>query len=94
LDIETYWDSLFSHKILSAELTETFLNTQIAFDDIDGYSCGIYKRLGDSMFSILGGDAGVGFDSRRLVQEKLTINILSNITNGENGIRAVVLGFL
>jgi len=45
------------------------------------------------MFSIVGGDAGVGFDSRYLVQEKLTINILSNITNGENGIIEVVLGF-
>jgi hypothetical protein len=45
------------------------------------------------MFSIVGGDAGVGFDSRHLVQEKLTINILSNITNGENSIRDVLLGF-
>jgi CubicO group peptidase (beta-lactamase class C family) len=47
-----------------------------------------------SYSNIVGGDAGVGFDSRYLVQEKLTINILSNITNGENGIRDVVLGFL
>ena len=48
----------------------------------------------DSMFSIEGGDAGVGFDSRYLIQEKITINILSNITNGENEIRVVVLDFL
>jgi hypothetical protein len=69
------------------------LNTQYIFNDTDGYGYGIYKRLDDSMFSIAGGDAGVGFDSRRLVAENLTINILSNITNGENAIREVVLGF-
>jgi hypothetical protein len=46
------------------------------------------------MFWIEGGDAGVGFDSSHLPQEKLTINILSNITNGETGLRDAVLGFL
>jgi CubicO group peptidase (beta-lactamase class C family) len=92
-DLRIFWDSLFSNGILSAELTKTYLNTHYTFDDADGYGYGIYKRLDDSMFHIEGGDAGVGFDSRYLVQEKLTINILSNITNGENPIRDVVLGF-
>ena len=67
------------------------MKTHCTFDGTNGYGCGIYKRLDDSMFSIMGGDAGVGFNSRYLVQEKLTINILSNITNGEEGMRDVVL---
>jgi len=92
-DLRSFWDSLFSNRILSAELTGTYLKTHCTFNDTDGYGCGIYKRLDDSMFSIVGGDAGVGFDSRYFVQEKLTTNILSNITNGENGIRDVILGF-
>jgi CubicO group peptidase (beta-lactamase class C family) len=92
-DLRSFWSSLFSNQILSAELTQTYLNTHFTFNDTDGYGCGIYKRLDDSMFWIVGGDAGVGFDSRYLLQEKLTINILSNITNGENGIRDVVLDF-
>jgi CubicO group peptidase (beta-lactamase class C family) len=92
-DLRSFWDSFFSHRILSAELTETYLDTHCTFNDTNGYGCGIYKRLDDSMFSIVGGDAGVGFDSRYLVQEKLTINILSNITNGENRIRGVFLDF-
>jgi hypothetical protein len=46
------------------------------------------------MFAIVGSDAGVGFDSRHVVAEKLTINILSNITNGEELIRNVVLEHL
>jgi CubicO group peptidase (beta-lactamase class C family) len=93
-DLRAFWGSLFSNRILSAELTGTYLSTHWRFSDRDGYGCGLYKRLDDSMFSIVGGDAGVGFDSRYLPEEKLTINILSNITNGEDGIRDVVLGFL
>jgi CubicO group peptidase (beta-lactamase class C family) len=93
-DLRAFWDSLFSHRILSPELTATYLRTHVPFDDTDGYGCGLYKRLDDSIFWIEGGDAGVGFDSRYLPQGKRTINILSNITNGEDDIRDVVLGFL
>jgi CubicO group peptidase (beta-lactamase class C family) len=90
-ELRAFWDSLLSNRILSKELTETYLKTHCTFDDTDGYGCGIYKRLDDSMFWIVGGDAGVGFDSRYLPRERLTINILSNITNGEDGLREVVL---
>jgi CubicO group peptidase (beta-lactamase class C family) len=93
-DLRAFWDSLFSNRILSEELTEAYLDTHSTLNGNAGYGCGIYKRLDDSMFSIVGGDAGVGFDSRYVVQERLTINILSNITNGENGIRDIVLGYL
>jgi CubicO group peptidase (beta-lactamase class C family) len=93
-DLCTFWDSLFSNRILSAELTETCLSTHVNFDDREGYGCGLYKRLDGSMFWLEGGDAGVGFDSRYLPQEKLTLNILSNITNGEADIRDAVLGLL
>jgi CubicO group peptidase (beta-lactamase class C family) len=93
-DLRAFWDSLFSNRILSEELTGIYLKTHCKFDDTDGYGCGIYKRLDDSMFSIVGSDAGVGFDSRYLVQDRLTINVLSNITNGEDRIRDVILEFL
>jgi CubicO group peptidase (beta-lactamase class C family) len=93
-DLRAFWDSLFSHRILSQELTESYLATHSTFNDDAGYGCGIYKRLDDSMFAIVGGDAGVGFDSRYVVQESVTINILSNVTNGENDIRDVVLDYL
>lgn len=92
-DLRAFWDSLFSHRILSAELTAAFLKTHGTFDATRGYGCGIQKRLDESMFFIVGGDAGVGFDSRYLVSEDLTINILSNITNGEEEIRDLVLDY-
>ncbi len=89
-DLRAFWESLFANRILSETLTETYLRTQVPFNGSSGYGCGMYKRLDDSLFSIEGGDAGVGFDSRYVVKERLTINILSNVTNGENGIRDFV----
>ncbi len=92
-DLRVFWDSLFSNRILSSALTETFLATHSTINNNIGYGCGIYKRLDDSTFSIGGGDAGVGFYSRHVVGEKLTVNILSNITNGEEGIRKILLEY-
>lgn len=94
-DLRSFWDNLLAFRILSKELTETFLSTQHPFDERSGYGCGIYKRLDESMYSIVGGDAGVGFDSRIVLKpKKLTISILSNITNGEEAIREVVMDSL
>ncbi len=93
-DLCAFWDGLFSNKILSKELTETYLKTHCKLNDKSGYSCGFYKRLDDSMFSLVGSDAGVGFDSRYLPQEKLVINILSNITDGEEDMRETILDYL
>ena len=93
-DLRAFWPSLFAGKIISDELLATYLATHTTFNDKAGYGCGIYKQLDDSMFSIVGGDAGVGFDSRYVVKEKLTVSILSNITNGENGMRRVILDCL
>jgi CubicO group peptidase (beta-lactamase class C family) len=90
-DLHLFWKNLFSQQILSKELTETFLATHHAFNKTSGYGCGVYKELDDSMFSIVGGDAGVGFDSRYLVEEAIVVNVLSNQTNGEETIREVVL---
>jgi CubicO group peptidase (beta-lactamase class C family) len=93
-DLRAFWESLFSYRILSEGLTQTYLKTCHTFNAASGYGCGIYKRLDDSMYALVGGDAGVGFDSRYVVSEKWTINILSNITNGEEAMREVVLGWL
>jgi CubicO group peptidase (beta-lactamase class C family) len=93
-DLHRFWQSLFDHKIVSKKLLINFLETRWKFDEKRGYGCGIYKRLDNSMFYIVGGDAGVGFDSRYLVDKKITINLLSNITNGENDMRTTILNNL
>ena len=93
-DLRAFWDSLFSYRILSKELTTTYLKTHVVLDTTRGYGCGMFKRLDDSMFAIVGADAGVGFTSWHLVQDRLTINVLSNITNGDEDVKEVVLRHL
>jgi len=93
-DLFSFWKQLSSYRILSKDLTEIFLKTQWKFNDEKGYGCGIYKKLDDSMFYIVGGDAGVGFDSRYLPEQKIIINIISNVTDGEEEIRSFILSKL
>jgi CubicO group peptidase (beta-lactamase class C family) len=88
-----FWDNFLAHKILSPALTAAFLATQFAFNNTHGYGCGLYKKLDDSLFYIVGGDAGVGFDSRHLPVQNMTINIFSNVTNGEEEMREVLRPF-
>jgi CubicO group peptidase (beta-lactamase class C family) len=90
-DLHSFWNRFLANKIISKKLTDIYLSTQHRFNEVDGYGCGIYKRLDDSMYWIVGGDAGVGFDSRYLRSDQVTINILSNITDGEAAIRDVLL---
>ncbi|MBK8129360.1 MAG: hypothetical protein IPK53_10730 [bacterium] len=74
-DLRSFWQHLFSHRLLSPELTAVFLQTHYRFNDKSGYGCGLYKQLDDSLFALVGGDAGVGFDSRYLVNHKITASI-------------------
>jgi CubicO group peptidase (beta-lactamase class C family) len=90
-DLRVFWDAWFSTRILSAGLTTMYMETHHVLNATSGYGCGLYKRLDNGMFSIVGGDAGVGFDSRYVVPRKMTINILSNITNGEETLRDIIL---
>jgi CubicO group peptidase (beta-lactamase class C family) len=93
-DLQSFWSYLFSQKIISKSLLEEFLRTQYEFDEKRGYGCGIYKWLDDTMYYIVGGDAGIGFDSRFLPGCKLTINILANLTNGEAEMRRTIMNSL
>jgi hypothetical protein len=93
-DVRALWNNLFSYSILSEELTTVYLETHSVLDATNGYGCGVFKRLDDSMFAMVGGDAGVGFDSRYFVQDGLVINILSNITGGDEYVKAFVLSWI
>ncbi|PKO02661.1 MAG: penicillin-binding protein [Chloroflexi bacterium HGW-Chloroflexi-5] len=92
-DLRACWQNFFAHRILSPNLTNVFLQTHERIDEKIGYGCGLYKRLDNSLFSIVGGDAGVGFDSRYFVHHRMTASILSNTTNGEEDLREVVMDF-
>ncbi len=93
-DLNAFWDSFLSSRILSERLTSAYLRTRLAINEKSGYGCGIYKRLDDSMYFIVGGDAGVGFDSRWMPKEKLILSILSNVTDGEERMRDIILSMM
>lgn len=89
-DMVLFWDALLSNKILSKELTEEYLKTHVTFNERAGYGCGIYKLFKKPSFLIIGGDAGVGFLSKYVVEEKLLITILTNRSDAEEAIRDVI----
>jgi CubicO group peptidase (beta-lactamase class C family) len=91
-DLQKFWNALLNYRILSKELTTQFLSPQVAINDSVDYGYGIYlSQLGKrKTLFIVGGDAGVGFDSLYIPEEKLLVNILSNTTNGEEDMREVI----
>jgi CubicO group peptidase (beta-lactamase class C family)/protein tyrosine phosphatase (PTP) superfamily phosphohydrolase (DUF442 family) len=93
-DLRAFWEHLFNNKILSPALTASFLETRYKFDDKHGYGCGVYKNLDDSRYAIVGGDAGVGFDSRHFVDENITDqHPLESHQRRRGALREVVMEF-
>ena len=93
-DLRSLWTSLLSCGILSRSLTETCLATHQRLGPNRGYGCGIYKRLDESMLWISGSDAGVGSFSACHRQLGVVASVLSNVTDGEEEVRAAVLELL
>jgi CubicO group peptidase (beta-lactamase class C family) len=91
-NLYNFWRALFSNKILSKQLTKAFLSPHVIVDDPIEYGYGVYisKFSGMDMFFIVGGDAGVGFDSRYIPEKEIQITIISNTTDGEEKIRDVI----
>jgi CubicO group peptidase (beta-lactamase class C family) len=92
IDLFKFWKALFNNKILSKKLTKAFLSPHVIIDDPVEYGYGVYvsKYNGMDMFFIVGGDAGVGFDSRYIPEKDMQITIISNVTDGEEKIRDVI----
>jgi CubicO group peptidase (beta-lactamase class C family) len=91
-DLRNFWTALLNYQLLSKELTTLFLSSQITIEDSLAYGYGIYlSQLGKmKTLFIVGGDAGVGFDSLYIPEQKLLVNILANTTNGEEDMRAII----
>ncbi len=91
-DLHKFWRALFNNRILSKKLTGTFLTPHVIVDEPIEYGYGVYisKYSGMDMFFIVGGDAGVGFDSRYIPEKELQVTIMSNHSDGEEKIRDVI----
>lgn len=84
VDLDALWRALFSHKILSEEMTCRFLHAQVAMGgsgEHDGhYGLGVYlKRKGDhSVYYAVGGDFGVNFFTAYFPKQKIVASALAN----------------
>lgn len=95
-DLHNLWRVLFKYEIISLNLTREFLTPKVQVESGLEYGYGIYitEYQGRDMFSIVGGDAGVGFDSRYIPDTGIQLTIISNITDGEEKMRNIILPHL
>ena len=96
IDVQKLWKTFFSNRLLSSKLVGLFSTPNAVINNRVNYGYGMYimKYLGMDMFIYNGGDAGVGFDTRYIPEKELGTAVISNLTNGEEKVRAVILSNL
>lgn len=93
-DLDNFWRSFISNKVLSQQLTQEYLKTHVSFGDRAGYGCGLYKGFKTNSYFVVGSDAGVSFESRYFADSQTVINILSNKTNGDSKLGQTILNHI
>ena len=81
-DLDKLWRAVFANRILSKEMTQSFLALQVMIDEDDGesYGLGVYRILedGKTSYYAVGGDSGVVFFTAYFPQSKVTVSALGN----------------
>ena len=87
-DIHRFWKALLTGELLSEKTLKGYLHSQSKISERCDYSFGYYLPDPDSGGSLMmvGCDAGVGFKSKHILKENLTITVISNKTEGEKDI--------
>lgn len=95
-DIRKLWDALTGFRLLSPELTADYMTPHSFIWNRFNYGYGMYlmETFGRKTLAYFGGDAGVGFDTRYMPEEDLGFTIISNMTNGEEQVRPVIINNL
>jgi len=83
-DLITLWKQLLDYKILSQDLTDILLTPHTETNEEGYYGLGVWLDQKKDIYNpaIVGADAGVSFISKHMIKENLTINILSNTSEG------------
>lgn len=88
-DLEKFWNGLIDGKIIKDKsILNNYYEPFTKYEDGCGYSYGIYlpkPKYGSSLVMI-GGDAGVGFKSKIIIDKKLIFTVISNMSDGEEGL--------
>ena len=81
-DLDKLWRAIYAHKILSKEMTQSFLSLHVMIDEECGesYGLGIYRNLEDNKESYyaVGGDSGVDFFTAYFPQSKIVMSAFAN----------------
>ena len=88
-DFGRFWDALFEHRLLSAEMTKLFLSPQATYTWDNGiagaYGYGIWivpEGQTIQRYYGVGGDPGVAFVSAVFLKQKIEITVISNTDDG------------
>jgi CubicO group peptidase (beta-lactamase class C family) len=93
-DLERFWQALLGGAILKPALLGDWLRPRLHIEGERWAALGLTRRTDDGSLYIVGGDHGVGFDSRILSEQGLVMSILSNQSDGEEDLRRVLLAEL
>jgi len=90
-DLERFWPALLGGAILKPGFVEDWLRPRLHIEGERWAACGLTRRMETGSLSIVGGDHGVGFDSRIYPERGLTMSILSNQSDGEEEMRQALI---
>ncbi|MDR0897651.1 MAG: beta-lactamase family protein [Oscillospiraceae bacterium] len=79
-DLDTLWRAVFSGRVLSDSMLQSFLKAHIARDSGMSYGLGVYRfdRTSDTIYYAVGGDFGVDFFTAYFPKEKIVASALGN----------------
>ncbi len=94
-DVQKLWREMFAYRILPKEIIDLFITPHAAMNEGLDYGYGIYlpKTRKEKMLFFVGGDTGVGFDSRYLPGRETGFTVISNYSDGEETMREVMLSY-
>lgn len=96
-DMARLWQALLCGQLVPPDLLDDWLLPRRACSTAAAahYSArGLFVNQARGQLYVVGGDHGVGFDSRCLPRHRLTATILSNQSDGEEDLRQILLSVL
>jgi CubicO group peptidase (beta-lactamase class C family) len=84
-DLARFWHAFVTGGIVGSDLTRQMLTPHARINEHTEYGLGVYLDATGSAYFIVGGDAGVGFESRYFANDEVVVSIVSNTTAGEEG---------
>jgi len=96
-DMVRLWQSLLTGRLVRPEFLDDWLaprQTCSSSTDTHYSARGLFRDQANNQLYIVGGDHGVGFDSRQVPARNLTLSIFSNQSDGEEVLREILLSVL